>query len=189
MMNKYERITIAGFGGQGVMMIGQMLAYAGNEAGLNSLWYPSYGPETRGGTANCAVIISSEYINSPVFSKANALIAMNKPSLDRFYQKVQHDGIIIYNSSLITEEIKIDNVKVYGIPANDIALQIGNNKVANTVMLGAYLELTNLFTEELIEKVLKIFLGEGKAALVGVNIEAINAGRKFIQDKFTKESS
>src|SRR5690606_901689 len=103
-MPKQERITIAGFGGQGVMLIGQILAYAGNEIGKNTLWFPSYGPETRGGTANCAVTISDEAINSPVFSKANTLIAMNLPSLDKFYLKVLDNGNIIFNSSLIKDK-------------------------------------------------------------------------------------
>ena len=98
-----KKITVAGFGGQGVMMIGQMIAHAANEEGLNTLWYPSYGPETRGGTANCTVTVSTSLINSPVFSKADTLIIMNKPSLEKFIDKVLDGGEIIYNSSLINE--------------------------------------------------------------------------------------
>ena len=179
-MNKTQKITVAGFGGQGVMMIGQMLAYAGSEDNLNSLWFPSYGPETRGGTANCAVIISPKYINSPVFSKADCLIAMNKPSLDKFINKVEDKGVILYNSSLI--DGLTTNILHIGIPVNDIAAELGNNKVINMVMMGAYLEVFNTFSEEVIEKVLRKILGPEKAGLVEVNIKAINAGREFVRN-------
>jgi len=181
-MNKIERVTIAGFGGQGVMMIGQLLAYCGNESELNSLWFPSYGPETRGGTANCSVTLSEKYINSPVFSKANTLMALNKPSLQRFIDKVEDGGIILYNKSLISDDIKAEGKTVYGIPMNDIAADLGNLKVANMVMMGAYLELTNIFNQDLFTKVLKKFLGTKKENLLEINIEAINLGRKYIQE-------
>lgn len=178
-MNKTQKITVAGFGGQGVMMIGQMLAYAGNEDGLNTLWFPSYGPETRGGTANCSVIISSQYINSPVFSKANCLIVLNKPSLDKFINKIEDDGVIFYNSSLI-DDVNTDKINI-GIPVNDIATHLGNVKVINMVMMGAYLEYFQTFNQETIEKVLIKMLGTEKAGMVDINIKAINAGRDFVK--------
>jgi 2-oxoglutarate ferredoxin oxidoreductase subunit gamma len=179
---KNEKVMIAGFGGQGVMMIGQMLAYAANEENLATLWFPSYGPETRGGTANCTVIISDQNINSPFFSKADTLIVLNKPSLDRFITKTKAGGILIYNSSLISEKVSPEGVKVYGVPMNDIALRLGNPKVANMVIMGAYMELTGLFQTGAIEKVLKKILGHNKEHLVGINLEAIEAGHKFIQE-------
>lgn len=178
-MTKNHKLTIAGFGGQGVMMIGQILAYAGSDEDLNSLWYPSYGPETRGGTANCSVIISSEYINSPVFSKADTVIVLNKPSLDKFINKVSDDGYLLYNSSLINEEFDKNNI--YGIPCNDIAQELGNPKVLNMVMLGAFLELSNLFSDEVIFKVLEKILGESKKHLIEINKEAINKGKDVIK--------
>lgn len=178
-MNKTQKITVAGFGGQGVMMIGQMLAYAGNEDNLNSLWFPSYGPETRGGTANCAVIISSKYINSPIFSKADCLIAMNKPSLDKFINKVEDNGVILYNASLINEVNT--EVKSIGIPVNSIAAELGNSKVINMVMMGAYLEFFNTFSQDLIEKVLIKILGPEKEKMVDINIKALYAGRKYVK--------
>lgn len=179
-----ERITIAGFGGQGVMLIGQILAYAGTEENKKTLWYPSYGPETRGGTANCAVTISTEEINSPVFSKANTVIAMNLPSLDKFYTKVLDDGNIIYNSSLIKDKDISTKANVYKIPANDLAASLGNPKVANMVVLGAYLEITKLFEDEIILKVLKKIFGEEKASLLSVNKEALKLGRKYINENY-----
>jgi len=184
-MPKQERITIAGFGGQGVMLIGQILAYAGNEIGKNTLWFPSYGPETRGGTANCAVTISDEAINSPVFSKANTLIAMNLPSLDKFYLKVLDNGNIIFNSSLIKDKELESKANIYKIPANDIALKLNNPKVANMVILGAYLEITKLFKDDVILKVLSNLLGEAKKDLLNVNKEALIAGRNYIKEYYS----
>lgn len=183
-MPKNERITIAGFGGQGVMLLGQILAYAGNEEKLHTLWYPSYGPETRGGTANCAVTISAEPINSPVFAKASTLIAMNLPSLEKFYTKVTDDGIIMYNSSLIKIDDLKSKAKVYKVPANEIALRLNNPKVANMVMLGAYLQITNIFNDEVIIKVLKKMLGESKQDLLEVNKEALKFGREYIKNNY-----
>jgi 2-oxoglutarate ferredoxin oxidoreductase subunit gamma len=182
-MNKTERVTLAGFGGQGVMMIGQILAYAGNHMGLNSLWFPSYGPETRGGTANCAVTIAQETINSPVFSQADSLIVLNRPSLIKFRHKVQENGILLYNASMILEPVEVAKVRVYGIPMHEIAEKLGNPKVANMVMLGAYLQLTSIFTLDAISYALKKVLGEEKGHLVALNLQAIQAGKDFISQQ------
>lgn len=178
-MNKAKRITIAGFGGQGVMMLGQILAYAGNEADLNSLWFPSYGPETRGGTANCSVTLSATPINSPVFAKADTLIALNNPSLKKFENRIKENGAIIYNSSIIPPVQAREDVQLYPIPASDIANDLGNMKVVNMVMLGAYLELNPDFSDDLIIQVLGKFL-KGKEHLIDVNIQAIKAGKEYI---------
>ena len=180
-MSKVKRIVIAGFGGQGVMLAGQILAYAGNEANLNSLWFPSYGPETRGGTANCSVTISSIPINSPIFAKADTLMAFNLPSLQKFKDKVVDGGAIIYNSSLISGEVSVEGINIYPIPANDIAMELGNMKVVNMVMLGAYLELNQDFSEDLIIKVLHKVFGHGKEHLIDINVEAIKRGKEIIR--------
>ncbi len=181
-MNKTRQITIAGFGGQGVMLLGQMLAQLGNEMGLNSLWYPSYGPETRGGTANCAVTISDVDINSPVFSKADTVVVLNRPSLDKFIDRITDGGELLYNSSLVPEEVKKDNARVYPIPVNDMAMELGNIRVANMIMLGAYLELNPDFCQEQVHKVLVETLGERRKEFVDINVKAINLGRKFIKE-------
>ena len=180
-MRKTERITVAGFGGQGVMMIGQMLAYAGNEIEINSLWFPSYGPETRGGTANCAVILSEDPINSPVFSKADTLIALNGPSLEKFQEKVQKEGVILYNSSLIHTFDNPAGARVYPIPINDLAQELGNPKVANMIVLGSYLEITKQFEDDVIYQLLKKFLTGSKSELIEINKQAIQLGRNFIR--------
>jgi len=181
-----KNIKVAGFGGQGVMMFGQILAYSATKDEINGLWFPSYGPETRGGTANCSVIVSDKQINSPVFKNADHLVAFNLPSLEKFKDHIVKDGLILYNSSLIDGEVKSDQAMVIGVPINEIATNLGNDKVANMVMMGAYLELTHLFGDETIEAIIKKFLGERKANLLDVNKKAIEEGRSFIKKSGVK---
>jgi 2-oxoglutarate ferredoxin oxidoreductase subunit gamma len=181
-MSETTNVKVAGFGGQGVMMVGQLLAYAATDLDLYALWYPSYGPETRGGTANCSVIVSKKQINSPVFQKATHLIAFNQPSLDKFHDKVKNGGLILYNASLIEEPKHIDAIRYCGVPANDIALELGNIQIANMVMMGAYLALTDLFPSQLIEKMLAKLLGERKAHLMDINREAMARGYEFAKN-------
>lgn len=180
-MRREERIIVAGFGGQGVMMIGQVLSYAANLHGLNTLWFPSYGPETRGGTANCSVSIATDNINSPVISKATTLMALNKPSLDKFLPKLSPGGVLLYNSSLIKDETAQENIRIVPVPINDIAIGLGNIKVANMVLLGAFIEVSNLFNKEQISKTLEAFLSEDKQHLLGINISAIQAGMEYVR--------
>lgn len=182
MMHKQVQVRVAGFGGQGVMMFGQILSYSATIDGLNTLWFPSYGPETRGGTANCSVIVSKDDIGSPVFQKANHLIAFNSPSLDKFRDKIASDGIVLYNASLIKQKQTQDDVIMIGVPVNDIAARLGNERVANMVMLGAYLALTHLFNQHTIETALKKFLGNRKSHMLDINLEAIEQGRQFIDE-------
>jgi 2-oxoglutarate ferredoxin oxidoreductase subunit gamma len=179
-MGEVNNIRIAGFGGQGVMMFGQLLAFAATNENLYGLWYPSYGPETRGGTANCSVIVSHKPINSPVFQKATQLVVFNEPSLKKFIDKILPKGLLLYNSSLIAEKPILESVRIVGVPINELALTVGSSQVANMVMLGAYLALTDLFPEASILKALAQFLGEKKAHLLDINKNALAAGRDFI---------
>lgn len=175
-----EQLIIAGFGGQGVMLMGQLLSYAATNKDINTLWFPSYGPETRGGTANCSVTISEESVNSPVISKPDSLIIMNKPSLAKFQDKLKKDGCLFINSSLVKDVPIRDGVEVFEVPANDIAIKLGNARVANMVMMGAYLEVTKIFSQEDIINVLKEkFVGE-KASLIDINKEALKEGAKAV---------
>lgn len=176
-----EKVIIAGFGGQGVMSIGQMLTYAGMIEEKNVSWLPSYGPEMRGGTANCNVIVSDDPVASPIVTEATAVLALNKPSLDKFESYIQENGIVIINSSLIDKKCSRNDVKAYYVPANDIALELGNGKIANMVMLGAYLELTKAVSIESILEALKKVLGEAKAGLIPINREALERGAACIQ--------
>ncbi|XMB72314.1 2-oxoacid:acceptor oxidoreductase family protein [Mycoplasmatota bacterium WC30] len=181
-MNDAKNIKVAGFGGQGVMMFGQILAYSATKDELFGLWFPSYGPETRGGTANCSVIVSNKQINSPVFKNADHLVTFNGPSLEKFRNNVADGGLILYNSSIVKEKITQCGHLCLGVPVNDIAAELGNTKVANMVMMGAYLELTKLFLDDTIHAIVKKILGEKKASLVEINVKAIEAGKKYVKD-------
>ena len=175
-----EKVIIAGFGGQGVMLMGQLLSFAATKQELNTLWFPSYGPETRGGTANCSVTISTEYVNSPVISTPDSIIIMNKPSLDKFQPKLKKDGHLFINASLVTDGEYRDDINVHLINAIEIAKELGNVKVANMVVLGAYLAITEVFTNEQVLDILKQkFVGE-KAKLIPINKLALEEGRKAV---------
>lgn len=175
-----ERIIIAGFGGQGVMSLGQMIAYSGMTEDREVSWLPSYGPEMRGGTANCQVIVSDEPIAAPIISMADTVIAMNLPSLDKFESKVKPGGNLFINSSLIEKKAERDDINVHYIKANEIALEIGNDKVAGMVILGAYLKLTGVVKKETVIESLKKVLGKKKLDLIPINDEALKRGAEQI---------
>ncbi|QMS84311.1 2-oxoacid:acceptor oxidoreductase family protein [Candidatus Xianfuyuplasma coldseepsis] len=175
-----EKVIIAGFGGQGVMLMGQILSYCATEKDVNTLWFPSYGPETRGGTANCSVTISEEYVNSPVISTPDSIIIMNKPSLAKFQPKLKQGGLCFVNSSLVIDEAYRDDVTIYQVPANDLALQLGNLKVANMVMLGAYLAITKIFTFDDVISVLEHKFTGTKAKLIDINRQALEVGKNAV---------
>ena len=181
-MCKPVNIRVAGFGGQGIMMFGQLIAYCAAHDNMFSLWVPSYGPETRGGTANCSVIVSTKAINSPVFTDADVLVAFNLPSLAKFKDMVKPGGLVLYNSSMIKEpgEFK-EGLQVFPVPINDIAVRLGTIQVSNMAMLGAYLEWSGLFADATVEKVLEKYLGEKKAHLLGINRDAIREGRETLR--------
>ena len=175
-----EKVIIAGFGGQGVMLMGQILSYCATEKNVNTLWFPSYGPETRGGTANCSVTISEHYVNSPVISTPDSILIMNKPSLAKFQPKLKKGGLCFVNSSLVVDETYRDDITVYNVPANDLALQLGNLKVANMVMLGAYLAITKLFTFDEVIAVLEHKFTGAKAKLIDINRQALEVGKSAV---------
>lgn len=176
-----EKLIIAGFGGQGVMLMGQVLSYAATNEDLNTIWIPSYGPETRGGTANCSVIISHAMIASPVISQPDSVIAMNLPSLQKFEKKLKPGGLLLVNESLVKDYDYRDDIEVYPIDTNNLALKLGNLKVANMIMLGAYIELTGVFNKEALFAVFKkIFSGE-KAKLIDLNEKAVELGMSVIK--------
>ena len=171
----------AGFGGQGVLLIGKLVAYAGMDEGRNVSWLPSYGPEMRGGTANCSVVVSDDPIASPVLSMADCVIAMNTPSLDKFEANVLPGGKLFINSSIIDKKATRTDIDVYYVPCNDIADQLGNPKVLNMAMLGAYLEATKVVGVESVLQALLHSLGEKKAHLIPLNRQAIELGAESIK--------
>ena len=171
----------AGFGGQGVLLIGKLVAYAGMDEGRNVSWLPSYGPEMRGGTANCSVVVSDDPIASPVLSMADCVIAMNTPSLDKFEANGLPGGKLFINSSIIDKKATRTDIDVYYVPCNDIADQLGNPKVLNMAMLGAYLEATKVVGVESVLQALLHSLGEKKAHLIPLNRQAIEMGAESIR--------
>ncbi len=176
-----EQNLFAGFGGQGVLLMGQLLAYAGMLEEKFVSWLPSYGPEMRGGTANCSVNISDEPVGSPVVSKATAVVAMNRPSLDKFESAVQPGGMLFINSSIIDRKAERTDINVYYVPCNELAEEIGNSRVANMVMLGAYIAKTKCVDIEHVLDALLHKLGEKKANLIPVNREALLKGAAAVE--------
>ena len=177
-----ERIICAGFGGQGVMLMGQLISYAGMLEGKEVSWLPSYGPEMRGGTANCSVMVSERQIGSPVITDdATVAMVLNLPSLDKFERDVISGGKLLINSSLIEKKASRTDIDVYYIPANEIAVELGNPRVANMIMLGAFLELTKTVEVESVMTALKKIFGESKAYLMPINEEAMMRGAQVVK--------
>jgi len=170
-----EKIIIAGFGGQGVLSLGQFVAYAAMAEDKYVTWLPSYGPEMRGGTANCSVVVSDEPIASPVIAKPDCLIAFNKPSLSKFADKVRPGGLIIVNSSLVHEKVARDDIEVIYLPANELAHEAGNDKTLNIVILGAYIALRKIVKKETVLKTIENIFGK-KPKIIPVNIKAFDLG-------------
>ncbi len=175
-----EEIVFAGFGGQGVLLMGKLIAYAGMLEGKHVAWMPSYGPEMRGGTANCTVIVSTEEVASPVAPNPITLVAMNQPSLDKFEPQVEKGGTIIVNSSLVIRNVKRDDVKVLKIPANDIANELGNLRVANMVTLGAYVAESKIAKMDTIFQALEKTLTTKSEKIIKLNKEALKRGEKIV---------
>ncbi len=170
-----HKLIIAGFGGQGVMLIGQMIAYAGMLEGKEVTFMPSYGPEMRGGTANCTVIVSDRKISSPIATEATAVAVMNQPSLAKFEKMVISGGDLFINTSLIKEKPSREDVKIHNIDANEIAVGLHSDKVSNMVVLGAIVNKTDMVKLESVEKVMeKLFTGK-KAQLLPLNKQALTA--------------
>ena len=176
-----NKVICAGFGGQGVMSMGQLLAYAGMIEDKHVSWLPSYGPEMRGGTANCGVTVSDEEIGSPVITNdADIAIVMNLPSLIKFEKDVKPGGKIFINSSLIEKKVERTDIEVYYIDANKIAADIGNIKAANLVMLGAVLKSTPIVDIESILEAFKKVFGPSKERFIPQNREALIKGGESI---------
>lgn len=178
----YEQIIVAGFGGQGVLFAGKTLAYFAMDTDKNLSWLPSYGPEMRGGTCNCSVIISDNPIGSPIITNPDTLIAMNRPSLEKFVDLVKPGGLIVVDSSLIDIKVERTGVDVVYIPTTKIAEEYGSDKLGNMVMIGAYIKAKEKYynINELYNSV-KNHIPTDKIKLAEKNIEMIKAGYEYIQ--------
>ena len=171
-----KEFVFAGFGGQGTLLIGKFLAMACMLDGKHVSWLPSYGPEMRGGTANCSVIISDDEVASPLVSAPDAIIAMNEPSLDKFEMNVKPGGTIVINSSIIERKCKRDDVTVVYCDCAKIAEEVGNPKGANVAILGALMGKMPIVSEEKMVEAIKLELGERKMKFLEGNVKAYEAG-------------
>jgi 2-oxoglutarate ferredoxin oxidoreductase subunit gamma len=182
----YYDVIVAGFGGQGVLAIGNLLAYAAMKEGRQVTFLPTYGVEMRGGTANCTVVISSREIGSPIVQRPHAAISMNLPSLLKYGPRVLPKGLLMVNSSLIDlKEVSRNDVELLAIPVNDIAIQNGNPKLANMIALGAFAEKTKwVGMPSLFESLEKVF-DERHHGLIPSNIKAIQIGAEYVKNYVT----
>lgn len=169
------RVVCAGFGGQGILSLGKFIVYSAMDKGLNVTWLPSYGPEMRGGTANCSLVLSDGEIASPVVSSAHCVIAMNKPSLDKFEEAVTEKGLLLINSSLIKDKSQRKDITVRYIDATEISQGLGDNRSANIVMLGAFSKLAGVVEKEVVVKFLKNQFGQKADKLLAVFEAGYNA--------------
>lgn len=168
-------LLIGGFGGQGILLIGKLLCYSADSINMKATFFPSYGGEQRGGTANCTVILSDDEIASPVINVADTVLVMNQPSYDKFINRVKPAGCIIVNSSQVKNIVPRDDIKIVKIEADNIAINLNNIKSANMVMLGAYLKVTNLLSTEIVEKTIGSVLSS-KPQFLDTNIRAFHLG-------------
>jgi 2-oxoglutarate ferredoxin oxidoreductase subunit gamma len=172
-------VIISGFGGQGTLYAGQVLAYAAMDEGKQVTWIPSYGPEMRGGTANCTVVISDEEIGSPTVKHPKAVLALNLPSLDKYEDMIAPGGCLVVNESMVNRKPERTDIRVVMLPANEIAREIGNERATNMVMLGALLANMDILPIEALEKALKNHTAQRLQKFVEMNIQALRRGGEY----------
>jgi len=185
MIQNQKEVVFSGFGGQGVMFVGQLLAYAAMEEGLQVTWIPSYGPEMRGGTAHCIVTISTSRIGSPIIKHPGTAVVFNNPSYDKYEPLVAPRGLLVVNRSLVeylSERTDID--RLY-IPATQMAHELGNQKTANLILLGAMLQWNNIIPVEMVVRALEIHIPAHHRELLPLNLEALELGAQYALDVAT----
>jgi 2-oxoglutarate ferredoxin oxidoreductase subunit gamma len=175
-----EELLIAGFGGQGVLSMGMTLAYAGMLEKKEISWMPSYGPEMRGGTANCIVIMSDHKISSPILSLFDTAIVLNQPSMDKFAARVKPGGLLLYDSGTVLQPSIREDIDVIGIPATTEAMKLKNGRVMNMIVLGAYLHLRNVVAQEAIMEALRKVLPEKYHYTMPLNESAFERGEELV---------
>jgi len=177
----YQGVIMAGFGGQGVVSGGILMAYSGMMDNKHVTFFPAYGAEMRGGTANCSVVISTEEIASPVVSFPDSILVMNEPSLAKFEPKLRKGGLMFLNSTLVESRSKRSDIETFEIPANDIAAELGNVKCANMVMIGAYIKKTGAISIEMVKKSLGKVYVRANEKILEMNRKAIDRGAALIK--------
>lgn len=178
----HHEIVISGFGGQGVLFAGQLLAYAGLEEGRHVTWIPSYGPEMRGGTAHCTVIISDEEIGSPLVRNPGAALVLNPPSMDKYASLVRRGGVLLLDSTLIEQRSEREDIREIALPAKQIADELGFPQIANVVMLGALVAAIGVVKLETIDRVLDEHVGARHRNALDANKQALRRGASFVQE-------
>ncbi len=178
----HEEIIISGFGGQGALFAGQLLTYTGMDEGWQVTWIPSYGPEMRGGTAHCIVIISDDVIGSPIISRPTMCVVMNPPSMEKYEPQVKPGGLLVANSTLVRAESDRDDIDCVYIPANEIAAEVGNVKMANVVLLGALLGTREILPLEAVERTLDTHIPERRKHIIEPNKRALARGVAFVRE-------
>ena len=171
-----QEIIISGFGGQGTLFAGQLLAYAAMDNGYHVTWIPSYGPEMRGGKARCTVIVADEEIGSPLVRRPSAAIVLNIPSMEAFEPAVKPGGVLVVNSSLVPQKSERDDIRVFYIPATDMAIELGNVRLANVICLSALVQATGVVSLEAVKQALDDHLPKRHHKLLGLNKEAMDKG-------------
>lgn len=178
-----EEIIISGFGGQGSLFAGQLLAYAAMGQGLYVTWIPSYGPEMRGGKARCTVVVSDQEIGAPLVRRPSAAIVLNIPSMEAFEPAVKSDGVLVVNSSMVPNKSERDDIQVIYVRASDIATELGNVRMANVLCLGALVDATDVVPLEAVEEALDDHLPARHRDLLDLNKEALRKGAALAQDQ------
>jgi 2-oxoglutarate ferredoxin oxidoreductase subunit gamma len=177
----HEEVIISGFGGQGALFAGQLLTYTGMDEGWHVTWIPSYGPEMRGGTAHCIIILSSDDIGSPIIRRPSLCIVMNPPSMDKYEPLVRPGGLLVANSTLARAKSAREDIQAVYIPANELAAELGNVKMANVVLLGAMLGMREILPIESVKRTLDEHIPERRKHIIEPNKRALDRGVQFVR--------
>lgn len=175
----HEEVIVSGFGGQGALFAGQLLTYTGLDEGWHVSWIPSYGPEMRGGTAHCTVILSDDAIGSPIIRQPNICIVMNPPSMDKYEPLIKPGGLLVVNSTLVSRRAERDDIEVVYVPANELAAELGNVKMANVVLLGAMLGTREILPIKAIKRTLDEHIPERRRHIIEPNKRALDSGAAY----------
>ena len=177
----HEEVIVSGFGGQGALFAGQLLTYTGMDKGHQVTWIPSYGPEMRGGTAHCTVILSDDPIGSPIIRNPTAAIVMNPPSMEKYESLIKPGGVLVINSTLIQAQSERDDITVVYVPANDLAAELGNVKMANVVLLGALLATRPILPVKAVKQAMEDHIPKRRKHVIKPNKRALDRGIEYVQ--------
>lgn len=181
-----EEVFMAGMGGQGVLLAGQVLTQAAMSAGLEVSWFPLYSPEVRGGRATCTVVVADGEVGSPVAGQPAAMILMDRIATDNHLGRTKSGGLVVVNSSLAGEEFNRDDIRIIAIPANDIATELGSERAVNMVLLGGYVETSELVTLQIIEQALREVIPERHHSFLPVNMTALQRGAEWAANQISR---